>query len=172
MKSRDMVRCSLFAGLIGLCAQMGVGEPVAFTMQTFGIFLTLLLLGGKLGSISVAIYLMLGAVGLPVFSGFRGGLGMLLGPTGGYLAGFLAIGPVFRLVCTLHKGKLAPLWGLCLGLLSLYAFGTVWFAAIFGSGLDIWGILLTCVVPYILPDLGKLLLSWCLFQRLKKHIEN
>ena len=82
--TKYMTRAALFAALTAICAWISI--PVAdigFTMQTFGVFLTLGVLGGKWGTVSILIYLLLGAVGMPVFSGFRGGMGMLLGVTGG-----------------------------------------------------------------------------------------
>ena len=72
---RDMVLCSLFAALMAVCAWLTIPGEVPFTLQTFGLFATLVLLGGKRGTIAIALYLILGAVGLPVFSGFRGGFG-------------------------------------------------------------------------------------------------
>ena len=90
---RKMVAASLLAALITLCAWLAVPiPPVGFTLQTLGVLLALGLLGGRWGSASIALYLLLGIVGLPVFSGFRGGAAALLEPTGGFLWGFLAGG--------------------------------------------------------------------------------
>jgi biotin transport system substrate-specific component len=92
MKLQNMVRCGCCAALIAVCAWLSVPVgQIAVTMQTFGVFLTLLLMGGKKGTLACGVYLLLGAVGLPVFSGFQGGPGVLLGPTGGYLLGFLLL---------------------------------------------------------------------------------
>ena len=88
-----MVLCSLFAALMAICAWISVPVfDIAFTMQTLAVFLALGLLGGKWGTAAIFIYLLLGAAGMPVFSGFRGGIGMLAGVTGGYLWGFLLSG--------------------------------------------------------------------------------
>ena len=86
---KGMILCALFAALMAVCSWITIPYVVPFTMQTFGVFLALLLLGGKRGTICMAVYLLLGAVGLPVFSGFRGGVGALVGSTGGYLVGFI-----------------------------------------------------------------------------------
>ena len=81
-----MVLSSLFAALTAVCSWIAVPiPPIAFTMQTFAIFLTLGVLGGRWGTASVLLYLLLGVVGLPVFSGFRGGAAALLDATGGFL---------------------------------------------------------------------------------------
>ena len=167
MKSRMMARCGLFVALMSLCAWIGVGAPVAFTFQTFAVALSLLLLGGKWGCVSVCAYLLLGAVGVPVFSSFRGGIGMLLGPTGGYLWGFLITALVYWLITATMKKTFAPILGLVLGLIGLYTVGTAWYAIFFGAG---WiGILSTCVAPFVLPDLGKLLLALSLYKRLQQY---
>ena len=92
---------ALFAVLLTVCAWISVPLPVPFTLQTFAIFAALGILGGRRGTWAVAVYLLLGAVGLPVFSGFRGGLGALLGTTGGYILGFLALALVYWLVTAL-----------------------------------------------------------------------
>jgi len=88
---RDLTLIALFTALTAVCAWISVPVPapfVQFTMQTFAVFAVLLVLGGKRGTYAVTAYLLLGAVGAPVFSNFRGGLGVLLGTTGGYILGF------------------------------------------------------------------------------------
>lgn len=159
---RNMTRAALFAALLAVCAWICVPVPdIGFTLQTFGVFLTLGLLGGKWGSVSVLLYLLLGAAGLPVFSGFRGGLGALLGVTGGYLWGFL-----FSALTYWALEKLGQLPAMIAGLLVCYLCGSLWFLAYAGGGLDF--ILLRCVVPYLIPDAIKLWLAWSLSSRLKK----
>ena len=91
MKTRDLTLIAVFAAVIAVCAWISIPAAVPFTLQTLGIFLAVGLLGGRRGTISVGVYLLLGAVGAPVFSGFNGGIGYLLGATGGYLLGFLAM---------------------------------------------------------------------------------
>lgn len=89
MSVRNLSRVALFAALMAICSWVSIPTPVPFTLQTFAVFLAPGLLGGKMGTIAVGTYLLLGAVGLPVFAGFSGGIGTLLGATGGYLLGFL-----------------------------------------------------------------------------------
>ena len=101
MKTRDMALIALFAALIAICAWISIPAPVPFTLQTMAVFLAVGLLGGKRGTIAVAVYIMLGAVGLPVFSGFNGGIGALLGPTGGYLIAY----PLMALLIALILNK-------------------------------------------------------------------
>ena len=89
MKTLDMVCTAMFAVIMAVCSWISIPAMVPFTLQTFGVFLAVGTLGGKRGSLAVLIYLLLGAVGLPVFSGFAGGLGYMMGSTGGYIIGFL-----------------------------------------------------------------------------------
>ena len=167
MKIRDMAICGLFAALLAICAWLSipVGDSV-ISLQTFGVFLALGLLGGKRGCIAIVTYLLLGAVGLPVFSGFRGGFGALLGPTGGYLIGFLAMGLVYWAVPKKLPAMLA-------GLVTCYLFGTFWYYGFYlqsGSSGDLFVVFCICVLPYILPDLLKLGLAWALAKRLKRYL--
>lgn len=161
---RYMTLSALFTALLAVCAWLSLPlGDIAVTMQTFGIALALLLLGGKWGTVSILIYLLLGAVGAPVFSGFRGGIGMLAGVTGGFLWGFLVTGLVYWALERL--GKLPAL--LC-GILGCYICGCLWFALYSGGGL--WLILLRCVVPFLIPDAVKLWLAISLSKRLKKTL--
>ena len=173
MKSRDLARCALFTALMCLCAwiSLPLGDAV-ITLQTFSLFLTLMLLGGKLGSLVCLVYLLLGGVGLPVFSGFRGGFGMLLGTTGGYLWGFLLCALVYWLITGLF-GSRFRLVACLAGLLLCYALGTAWFYWVYlqvGSSLSIGFVVLKCVIPYILPDLLKLFLALALSKKLKRFV--
>ena len=162
--TRNMVRAALFAGAMAVCAWLAVPiSDIGFTMQTFGVFLALGLLGGKWGTVSIGIYLLMGLVGLPVFSGFRGGPGVLLGVTGGYLLGFLLSGLTYW---ALERfGKLPAM--VC-GLIACYTSGTLWFMQYSGGGLAL--VLLRCVVPYLIPDGVKIFLAWSLSRRLARHL--
>jgi biotin transport system substrate-specific component len=170
-----MARCALFSALMCLCAWISFpfGES-AITLQTFALFLTLELLGGKYGSLVCLVYLLLGAVGLPVFSGFRGGFGMLLGTTGGYLWGFLLCALLYWLITALlGKGFPVRLVTYLAGLLLCYALGTFWFYCVYlqaGSALSIGFVLLKCVVPFVLPDLLKLSLALALAKKTKRFL--
>ena len=125
LRTRDMAYIALFAILIAVCAWISIPAPVPFTLQTFGIFAALTLLGGRRGCYAVAVYLLLGLVGLPVFAGFQGGAGTLLGVTGGYILGFGAAALIYWLV-TARLGASLPVSILAcvLGLLVCYTFGT------------------------------------------------
>ena len=166
---------AMSAVVICICSWLTVPFTVPFTMQTFAVFAALLLLGGKRGLAAIGLYLLLGLVGLPVFSGFRGGPGHLLGPTGGYLLGFLFTGLYYLLIeGVLPRLKWLPrVLLLAAGLLPCYLAGTLWFVAVMGARGKETGFLsalMLCVVPYILPDVLKLLLAELVSRRVKKAL--
>ncbi len=157
---KDMVISALFAVLIAVCAWIAIPAAVPFTLQTMGLFLTMGLLGGRRAALTVTVYLLLGLIGIPVFSGFRGGLGMLAGITGGYLIGFLFAALVYWLITAKRSGYFPTMiLGMIAGLLVDYAFGTAWFMLFYARAYGAIGLstaLSMCVVPFIIPDLIKL----------------
>lgn len=171
---RELAYIGLSAALITLCAWIAVPLPsnISFTMQTFAICAVAALLGWKRGLLTVLIYLLLGFVGLPVFSGFRSGAGVLLGATGGYLIGFLFMAPCIGL-CAERFGRSVPvlLLSMVLGEVLLYLFGTIWFVAVYTGGVGFGGALIMCVVPYLLPDAVKIALAVMVVRRLAPHIQ-
>ena len=175
MKTIDMVYSALFAVLIAVCAWITVPMGhVPFTMQTFGVFCTLGMLGGKRGTLSVLVYILLGAVGVPVFSGFGGGLGVLLNTTGGYIIGFLAAALLYWLATGLCGRKLWSMaLGMVLGLLACYAFGTAWFMVVYARTSGAVGLATAlgwCVTPYIVPDLVKIALALFMAQVIGRRV--
>ena len=170
----DLAYMAVCAALIAICAWITVPAAVPFTLQTFGVFCVLGLLGGKRGTVSVLVYILLGAVGLPVFSGFNGGIGALLGTTGGYILGFIFIGLIYWLAEKLFGTKLpVRIAAMVLGLLVCYAFGTAWFMYVYArrSGAITLGTALGwCVLPFIVPDMVKMALAVLLSDRLRKFL--
>jgi len=159
----DIVYIAIFAALIAVCSWISFPTVVPFTLQTFGVFLAVFLLGGKRGTLSVLVYILLGAVGLPVFAGFSGGLNVLLGNTGGYIIGFL-FSALFMWICEILLGR--KLWvyavSMILGLIVCYAVGTVWFMAVYARNSGSVGLVTVlgwCVFPFIIPDLVKIALA-------------
>ena len=174
-KAYDLVLIALFVALMAICAWITIPAAVPFTMQTFGVFLALLLLGGKRGTICMAVYLLLGAVGLPVFSGFRGGVGALVGSTGGYLVGFIVSALLmWALTGFARRNRWTLAVALAVSLLACYAFGTVWFVVVSvraGKAMTFGTALSFCVLPYILPDAAKIWLAYFLSKRLKRFVK-
>ena len=168
---KDMAYCAIGAALLSVSAWISIPMPqVSFTMQSFAVFFILGLLGGRRGTISIGIYLFLGFVGLPVFSGFRGGVGVILGVTGGYIWGFLLAGLLYWAVTSLLGKRLhIRLIAMILGMAVCYGCGTAWYLHAYGG--SIGPVLATCVVPYLLPDGVKIGLAISLSQRLNRFIQ-
>lgn len=171
LRTRDLAYIALFAVLIAVCAWISIPFAVPFTMQLFGIFLALSTLGGRRGTYAVAVYLLLGAAGIPVFAGFRGGLAVLLGATGGYVAGFF-LSALLYWVITAKLGESVPVQALAcvLGLLICYLFGTIWFLVVYShttGPISLLSALGLCVFPYLIPDLLKLTLALSLSRRVR-----
>ena len=166
-----LVYTGIFAVLLAICSWISIPTVIPFTLQTFGVFLTVLLLDGRQGSIAILIYLLLGSVGIPVFSNFGAGLGYLLGNTGGYAIGFLFIGLTGWLFEKLFGRKpVIRILAMIFGLILCYTFGTFWFMNISMSSAASYGLTATltmCVVPFIIPDLCKLFLAYFISKRVK-----
>ena len=168
---QDLTLIPLCASLMAVCSWISIPAAVPFTMQTFAVFLTVGLLGGRRGSMAIALYLAMGAVGLPVFAGFAGGIGYMMGPTGGYIAGFLLSAFVMWSVGSLlGKSMLALIASMAAGLIVCYAFGTAWFMAVYTGSTGKIGLaaaLGMCVMPYVIPDIIKILLAAAACRRLR-----
>lgn len=166
MNVKFLARCGLFSALMCICAWISIPMGnLTFTLQSFALFLALFALGGRGATVSAAVYLLLGIVGLPVFSGFRGGFGTLLGVTGGYLWGFL-IGSLVYWGITQIFGVKANIYAAIAAMLCVYLCGTVWFTVYAPGGF--FPILAQSVLPYILPDAAKFLLAFSLSGKLKR----
>ena len=181
-KITDLTYISLAAVLIAACSWISVPLTVPFTLQTFAVFCVLELLGGKRGTAAIGLYILLGAVGIPVFAGFSGGIGILLGTTGGYILGFLFTGLLYWLGEAVFgeafssrskAGFALRIASLVLGLAICYAFGTAWFMFVYArqTGAIALGTALSwCVFPFIVPDLIKLGLAVAIAARLRRII--
>ena len=177
-RTLDLVYIALFAVLMAVCAWITIPLPkpfVQFTLQTFAMFMALTTLGGRRGLYAMVVYLLLGAVGVPVFSGFQGGLGVLLGTTGGYIIGFVGAALLYWLLTAkLGESFSVTVIACVLGLAVCYAFGTAWFLVVYAKTTGPVGLTTAlgwCVFPYIIPDLLKLALAVILSKRVKKFLK-
>ena len=176
MSTRNAAYIAMMAVILCVCSWLTIPFTVPFTMQTFAVYCALLLLGGRRGLLAIGLYILLGLVGLPVFSGFRGGPGHLLGLTGGYIIGFLFTGLGYLLMESKLRGLgfLPRIVLLALDLLPCYLVGTLWFTAVsrlHGSEIGFFSALGLCVVPYILPDMLKVVLAERICARVGKHLK-
>lgn len=171
----DMVYTAMFACLMAICAWISIPGQIPFTLQTMGVFLAVGLLGGKRGTLAILVYVLMGAVGLPVFSGMTGGLGKLLGMTGGYIVGFLVSALIMWAMEAIPGSRkwVLPL-SMVLGLIACYAFGTAWFLAVYTRAkgtISLAAVLGMCVIPYIIPDIIKIVCALALTRILKRFVK-
>ena len=194
-KTTALVLCGIFAALMAVCSFITIPlgfTPIPINLATLGVFLTGGILGKKYGSISLIVYILLGAVGIPVFAGFKGGLGVLAGPTGGYIIGYLAaafltgflVEIVFRKTSggaesgsrskTSGTAKsrtlrfIGIILSMIIGLAACYALGTAWFMISTGTGLG--AALISCVIPFLPGDAAKIIVGALLVQKLRPMI--
>lgn len=160
---KTYVLISLFTAIIAVCSFITVPAAVPFTLQTLGIFTALSVLGGKRGTVCTVLYILLGILGIPVFSGFSAGLGHLLGATGGYIIGFIFLSLTYLIITAVFGNKFTvKAVGLVSGLLICYLFGTLWYMAVYLKTLTTDAFISTlsvCVLPFIIPDLIKIALA-------------
>ena len=174
-KTYDLAYIAIFAVLIAICSWISIPMTVPFTLQTFGVFMAVGVLGGKRGSLAVLVYILLGAIGVPVFAGFKSGVAVLLGTTGGYLIGFLCTALIYWLFTSLLGNKfIVKLIALLLGLAICYAFGTAWYMVVYMKSTGTIGlatVLGWCVTPFVIPDLVKLAVAFIISDRVTKVIK-
>lgn len=173
-KTYDLVYIGVFAVLMAVCSWISIPTAVPFTLQTFGVFMAVGVLGGKKGTASVGLYLLLGILGVPVFAGMTGGIGVLLGTTGGYIIGFFFSALVMWAMEKLPgKKSVIQVISMITGLLVCYTFGTLWFMMVYMKNQGAVGLMTVlgwCVIPFIIPDILKIVLAYGLSRKLKKYV--
>ena len=170
LKTVDIVYIGIFAALIAVCAWISIPLTVSITLQTLGICLAAGLLGWKRGALTVIVYILLGMVGLPVFTGFKSGIAAVTGQTGGYIVGFIFTALIVGIaVDKLGKKLWSNILFMAIGVLVCYLFGTVWFMIAYK--VTFVSALSTCVIPFLIPDAVKIVIAAVLVNRLKRFIK-
>lgn len=160
---------SLFSAVISITAMISVPFPIPFTLQTFSIFLALMTLNGKCGFACVALYIALGIIGLPVFAGFGAGFGYFFGASGGFVIGFFAAAALYLVIEKCFGiGKYRKLIYSFICLSITYVIGTLWFSYVYSSDYAFIASLTVCVLPFIIPDIIKIMLAYYVSERLRK----
>lgn len=165
MRIRSLTKCALMTAL--LCVVSPISVPlgsIPLSLATFGVYLCSIIFKPLYAVLSVAAYIMIGAIGVPVFSGLRGGAGVIAGPTGGFLAGYLFCVWISSVI----KNKVGIPASLALGTIALYAFGAVWFAFVTES--TILHALTVCAMPFIWGDAVKIIVATVVGKKLKNKI--
>lgn len=169
---RKQIICAIFAAIIAILAQISIPLPftgVPITMQTFAIVLTAVILGGRLGTMSVLIYILLGAIGIPVFSQFTGGFQTLIGPTGGYIISFPVVAAIIGYCsCKYKKNYLMISLAYILAVGISYIIGTIQLA--FVANLTFKGALMAGVIPFIPFDIIKVVLAVIIGYRIQNRL--
>lgn len=173
-----LVLTGIFAAVVAVCSWISIPLPftqVPVNLAILGVLLAGGLLGSKYGTLSLIIYILLGAVGVPVFAGFGAGLGTLVGPTGGYIVGYVLCAAVAGLGASSSAAskiskhpslRLAAF--MALGVAACYTFGTIWYVLLMKTSL--WVGLISCVFPFIPLDAIKIAGALFLVKRLHKLI--
>lgn len=158
-KIQKIILTGVLAALLAVLSQVSVPLPsgVPVTLQTFAVAMCGFMLGPVLGALSVAVYLALGAVGVPVFAGFTGGIGFFAGMTGGYLWSFLLMALLCGLGVKTRKRIFAILFGL-LGLAVCHVCGALQFSLV--TTTPVWESFLTASLPYLLKDVISVVLAY------------
>lgn len=167
----DMVYTAMFTAIICVCSIISINiGTVPITLQTFAVCVSAAMLGWKRGTISIILYILLGAAGLPVFAGFSGGIGILTGATGGYIIGFIFTALIVGICADKFDRKLVPLIiSMVVGIAVCYALGTPWF--MFVTNMDLKISLGYCVIPFLPFDAIKIVLATVIVNRLSKAVK-
>ena len=166
----SMVLTALMAAI--LCATAPIAlpiGPVPVSLATFVLYIIVVLLGWKLGTLSCLLYLLIGLVGVPVFSGYAAGPAKLFGPTGGYLIGYILLTLIAGFFCDKFKGKIYMYAiGMVIGTAALYTLGTAWLA--FQAHMTLSAALAAGVIPFLAGDAAKIVVSLIFAPIIKKQL--
>jgi biotin transport system substrate-specific component len=172
MKTKMMILCALFAALTAVCSMISIPlpfTPVPINLATLSVFLAGGLLGSRYGFLSQLVYIILGAVGLPVFHNFSGGLGIITGPTGGYIIGYAAAAWLIGFLADKAGREFYKnIIGMTAGLAVCYGLGTFWFMVLTSTGFA--AALMMCVVPFLIGDAVKIAAGAILVKKLHRLV--
>lgn len=176
----NIVLIAIFVALITVCSWIPIPiGPIPFTLQTFAIFVTGGLLGARRGTIAVIVYILIGIIGVPVFSGFGSGIAKFIphtetGMTGGYIVGFVFTTLIIGLFKYLSKDKIDKkikilylAIGMLLGDIVCFVFGTIWFWQFNTIHADLMKSISLCVLPFIIPDIVKMIVALIVVERVE-----
>lgn len=166
--TQHLVLAALFAALTAVCSQIQIPLPmISINLALFAVYLSGALLGAKWGALSMAVYALLGAVGVPVFMGFMSGPAALFGKTGGYILGYVLCSAAIGFLSRRWPARFPALYAaMVVGTLVCYLFGTIWFMIL--TGMNLITSLTYCVFPFLPGDAVKIALAALLTLRLQR----
>ena len=174
LRTADIAFVALSAAIITICSWISIPTAVPFTLQTLAVFSVAGIFGMKRSTLSVFVYILLAAVGLPVLAGWKGGVDKIIGPTGGYLLGFIFIAVIVGFASDRSGRRVLPLvLSMLLGLAVCYTFGTAWFMLVYtrtSGAVGLGTVLGWCVMPFIIPDCAKIACAVVLTNRVEKYV--
>ncbi len=171
LSTKEMTVCALFASLTSVMSQISIPLPftiVPFTMQLFAVALCGLILKPKLAFISQLIYILMGSIGIPVFSQFSGGIGIVLGPTGGYLWAFPIAVFIISYIIKKYDFIFTKIIAMTCGLISIYVLGTIQFSVV--TGMTVIDSIYMAVAPFIILDIAKFYLAIVVAKPMKRAV--
>lgn len=172
-KIQSMTLTGLMTAIICILAPFSVYlpfSPVPVSLGTLAIYFAIMVLGMKQSFLSVLLYILLGLAGLPVFTGFTGGAGKLLGPTGGYFIGYLFMALICGFFVDRWSGRFFPSFvGMLLGTAVCYGFGTLWLA--YQSNLSLPAAFMVGVLPFLPTDLAKIIIAMIVGQQIRNRLK-
>ena len=168
-KTQTMTITAFMTAVICVLAPLSIPiGPVPISFTNLAIYVSLYLLGWKMGTISYLLYILIGMVGMPVFSGFSGGIGKLVGPTGGYIIGMIFTAAIAGIVIEKSQNRFFQFAAMTVGTAVCYVFGTAWFCLVMESTAA--AALSICVIPFIPGDLAKIILALILGPQMRKTL--
>ncbi|GAA0704307.1 biotin transporter BioY [Paraclostridium ghonii] len=172
LNTKDLIICAMFASITAILAQIAIPLPfstVPLTMQVFAVTISGVIIGAKKGFISQVIYILLGAIGMPVFAQMSGGAGIIFGYTGGFIMAFPLMALLIGYISEKYNSISAIMISMILALIINYTIGTLWYS--FVAGVGFMEGFMVCVVPFILIDLVKVGLATTIGLTIKKRIK-
>ena len=173
LRIRSMAVISMCVAIIDVSSWIIVTFTVNFTLQTLAIFLISAVFGLKKSILAVLVYILIGICGVPIFSGFGAGIAAIVGPTGGYIIGFIFIPFIMNVFIRRKFNKLILAVSMLIALLVCYLFGTTWYCLVYDSvsPVGFLSAISICVIPFVIPDLLKILIATLISARLKPIID-
>lgn len=174
ISTKQLAMVGIMAAICCIIGPLSISVgAIPFSLSVISVCVTGYVLGARLAPLAILVYILIGAAGLPVFSKFEGGIAKIMGPTGGYIVGFIFFAAIVGFFAEKFESKMIYMQciGLLLGLFACYLFGTVWFTITNTKGMDFMSALKVCVYPFVIVDIAKLVLSFIIGNTLRKTIK-
>lgn len=171
-KTFTVTMCALFTALTAICSQIQIPLPeIPINLALFAVFMSGALLGAGYGALSMITFVLLGAVGIPVFAGAKGGLAAVTGATGGYIIGYIVCAWLTGFIIKHTSNKIyIMVIAMIIGLAACYILGTIWYMIISGNALKVS--LTYCVIPFLPGDAIKIMLAAVISNRIRHMVDD